>query len=156
MKTYTFNTNEFKNNNNIIIDTFRTEAHYDYSKMLDDIIAADVIKKNTYLFDTTPSINISSNLKDETTEFIKAAKFLATYKEPKKENKLKFIIGKTYKLIDGTPIIFYDDEIQIGFDVFKYSDFAMSTFLEHLKPSTKKIIIDIYTKSNNININIAA
>lgn len=155
MKTYTFNANEFNNNSNIIIDTFRTESHTDYSKMLDDIITADVIKKNSYLFDATPSINISSNLKDDTTEFIKAAKFLASYKEPKK-NKLKFIIGKNYKLIDGTPIIFYDDEIQIGFDVFKYSDFNMSTFLEHLKPSTKKIIIDIYTKSNDININIAA
>ena len=86
------------------------------------------------------------------TEFAKAAAYLASYKKP--NNKLNIVIGKTYLLTDGTPIIFYDDEIQIGFDTFKYSDFAMSSFLENIKPSTKKIIIDIYTNSNAVNINI--
>lgn len=147
MKTYTFNTSELTNSfsNNIT----------NYSKILDDIIVSDVIKKNDYLFTepkTTLNVN-SSILKDDTYEFIKAANFLANYKKPKK-NKLNFIIGKTYFLIDGTPIIFYDDEIQIGFDLFKYEDFNSNSFICNLDTTTKKTIIDIYTNADNLKINI--
>lgn len=146
MNTYNFNTNE--------LNTFRNTT--DYSKMLNDIIVDDVIKKNDYLFkalNPTSCIKTSSILKDDTAEFIKAANFLANYKKTKK-NKLNFIIGKTYFLMDGTPIIFYDDEIQIGFDLFKYEDFDSSTFIQNLDTSTKKIIIDIYTNTDNLKINI--
>lgn len=147
MKTYTFNTSELTNSfsNNIT----------DYSKILDDIITSDVIKKNDYLFaEPKTTLNVSSSiLKDDTYEFIKAANFLANYKKPKK-NKLNFIIGKTYFLIDGTPIIFYDDEIQIGFDLFKYEDFNSNSFICNLDTTTKKTIIDIYTNADNLKINI--
>lgn len=145
MKTYNFNASELKNNTN----SFLTD---NYSKILNDIIISDVIKKNDYLF-TTPKTCVinSSQLKDDTSEFIKAAKFLANYKP---NNKLKFVIGKTYYLVDGTPIIFYDDEIQIGFDLFKYEDFDSDFFIHNLDTSTKKIIIDIYTNANNLKINI--
>ena len=64
------------------------------------------------------------------------------------------MIGKTYYLMNGTPIIFYDDEIQIGFDLFKYEDFDSDYFIRNLDTSTKKIIIDIYTNANNLKINI--
>lgn len=145
MKTYKFNTSTINNN-----QFFTT----DYSKILNDLIIDDVIKKNEYLFTTPKSTCIASSiLKDNTSEFIKAAKFLANYKEPKK-NKLNFIIGKTYFLVDGTPIIFYDDEIQIGFDLFKYEDFDSSTFIHNLDASTKKTVIDIYTNADNLKINI--
>ena len=146
MKTYTFNAND------INTSSFLGNTHTNYSEMLNNIIVNDVIKKNSYLFGNRINVNSSSSLKDNATEFAKAATYLASYKKP--NNKLNIVIGKTYSLADGTPIIFYDDEIQIGFDIFKYSDFAMSSFLENIKPSTKKIIIDIYTNSNTININI--
>lgn len=146
MKTYTFNAND------INTSSFLGNTHTNYSEMLNNIIINDVIKKNSYLFGNRINVNCSSSLKDNATEFAKAAAYLASYKKP--NNKLNIVIGKTYFLTDDTPIIFYDDEIQIGFDTFKYSDFAMSSFLENIKPSTKKIIIDIYTNSNAININI--
>lgn len=154
MKTYTFNANECNNTNNFINSFFRTTT--DYSAILDDIITDDIVKKNSYLFGASTSVNItnSNNNSFDPKEFAKAVEFLANYNKPKNNKKLNIIIGETYFLMDGTPIIFYDDEIQIGFDTFKYSDFAMSSLIENLKPSTKKIIIDIYTKTNTINIKL--
>lgn len=147
MKTYTFNTNELNN-------TFCSTTNY--SKILDDLITTDVIKKNSYLFGKPKTIHVVDNsiLKEDTNyKFIDAVKFLANYKKPKK-NKLNFIIGMTYFLVDGTPIIFYDDEIQIGFDLFKYEDFNSDSFICNLDTTTKKTIIDIYTNANNLKINI--
>ena len=152
MKTYTFTSSIINNSKKNFIDEIIGKSKYtNYSKTIDDIIFSDVMKKNPYLF-TDTDLYITRDSKETSYDFLKAAKFLANYKKP--ENKLNIIIGHTYYLSNNTPIIFYDDEIQIGFDIFKYSDFAMSSFLENIKPSTKKIIIDIYTNSNTININI--
>lgn len=143
----------------------------DYSKILDNLIATNIAECNPYLNATTPkkdfislmmkdsakkhgcSINTGCYLKMDP-EFIKAANALAEYSKKKASKKLPFILGKTYKLIDGTPIIFYNDEIQIGFDLFSYDDFKNITFLKGLPSSTKKQIINIYTSGANININI--
>ena len=60
-----------------------------------------------------------------------------------------------YTLSDGTPIVFYDDEIQIGFDTYKYNDFLNFSFLDGITDNTKKIIINIYTTgAADININL--
>ena len=60
-----------------------------------------------------------------------------------------------YKLVDGTPIIFYDDEIQIGFDTYKYKSFSDNLFLNNLTTTTKNVIINIFTSGlGNIKINI--
>ena len=145
----------FNNNNNTFFHNTNT------IKSIDDIIYDSLIEKNNYLFkktykpsfDDTIIIN-SSNLKDDN-DFIKATKFLANYNTYKKKYKLPFIFGKMYTLSDGTPIVFYDDEIQIGFDIYKYSDFSDISFLSNIKTSKKDIIINIYNTSNlNININI--
>lgn len=165
-KTYSFYTKKNNSTNNSSI--FLNNKPTDYSEILDNIIAADIIKKNNYLFDDnydpiidalnkkTYSSTISltdSNLKFDDI-YIKAVKFLSNYKKYKKIN-LPFIIGKMYKLSDGTPIIFYDDEIQIGFDTYKYTNFNDYSFLNNLKDSTKKTIINIYTfGTGNININL--
>lgn len=157
-KTYNFKT---KNN----INTFRTN-NTNYSKILDNIILSNVIKKNDYLFtdstcdyiydsmfDDKKSIIISSNLKSDA--FTKATKFLANYKKYKNIYKTPFIFGKMYTLNDGTPIVFYDDEIQIGFDTYSYDSFNNISFLNKLTDTTKNIIINIYTTSTtNIDINI--
>ena len=83
------------------------------------------------------------------------SKFITNYKLYTKKYKLPFILGKMYTLTDGTPIVFYDDEIQIGFDTYRYTDFADFSFLSGLKASTKKTIINIYTNgAAHININL--
>lgn len=164
-KFYTKNNSNSTNNSSIFLNNKST----DYSEILDNIITADIIKKNSYLFDdtydpiidalnkntyTSPIILTSSNLKFDD-KYIKATKFLANYKKYNKKYNLPYILGKMYKLSDGTPIIFYDDEIQIGFDTFKYSDFDDFSFLNNLTAKTKKTIINIYTfGTGNIEINL--
>ena len=150
MNTYTFATRNINNSKNFIDEIIGKSKSTNYSKILDDIIYDNVIKKNSYLFTGMKKSRYIGNVDSD---FLKAANFLANYKEPK--NKLyDFIIGRTYYLSDNTPIIFYDDEIQIGFDVFKYSDFCSIDFINAITPSAKKTIIDIYTNAKNLTINI--
>lgn len=164
-KTFNFYTKNNSNNSNKSIFLDNT----DYSSILDNIITADIIKKNSYLFDynkkknddlidaligNDPIILTGSTLK-ASDEFTKAATFLANYKKYKKTYNLPYIIGKMYTLSDGTPIIFYDDEIQIGFDTIKYSKFNDLSFINGLTAPTKKTIINIYMfGTGNININL--
>lgn len=165
-KTFNFYTKNNKNNNSSI---FLDAKPANYSKILDNIIATDIIDKNTYLFDynkkknddlidaligNDPIILTGSTLK-ASDEFTKAATFLANYKTYKKTYNLPYTLGKMYTLSDGTPIIFYDDEIQIGFDTIKYSKFNDLSFLKNLTTKTKKTIINIYTfGAGNIEINL--
>lgn len=152
--TYTFG----KNNNNKFFHSFNKP---NYSKVIDNIITADIISKNTYLFDNTDMdyiddllINAKTTNKFES-DFDKAVKFLANYKKRKKNYIFPFKLNTMYTLSDGTPIIFFDDEIQIGSDFYSYTKFGNLSFINSLTPSKKKIIIDIYTFGNtNININI--
>ncbi len=146
-----------KDNNNSSIFLGSTKPT-NYSSILDDIITTDIINKNSYLFNNKkdddyiidsligndPIILTGSTLK-VSDEFTKAATFLANYKKYKKTYNLPYIIGKMYTLSDGTPIVFYDDEVQIGFDTFKYTKFADFSFLNSLTKKTKKTIINIYT-----------
>lgn len=153
--TKTFNFYTKNNNSSIFLDNNKPT---NYSSILDNIITTDIIKKNSYLFNikkadddlidsligNDPIILTGSTLK-VSDEFTKAATFLANYKKYKKTYNLPFVIGKMYTLSDGTPIIFYDDEVQIGFDTFKYTKFADFSFLNGLTKKTKKTIINIYT-----------
>ena len=161
--TYTFgNKNTSKNNN--IFSFPKSSSKPNYSKILDDIIIADVINENSYLFGnsiakTAKKIEdaciFDALLGKKSTKFDNAVKFLANYKKLKKNYTIPYILGKMYTLTDGTPIIFYDDEIQIGFDSYKYSDFSNLSFLNALDTNTKKTIINIYTNgAANIDINI--
>lgn len=150
MKTtiYSFNTTNKTNNN------------ADYSKILDSIIADTLMKNNKYLFKGAKKesedalidalfadINKSENtpLKGDI-EFAKACEFLANYGKKKKAFDIPYKLDTLYRLLDGTPIIFYDDEVQIGTDIYKYSDFDNLDFINGLKPETKKLIINIKIK----------
>jgi len=152
---YTFNNNT---SNNSFLGTTTTN----YSKILDDLIASDIIEKNSYLkkyitpntdddfihcmmkdsAKKHPNIIIDGIALKDNNKFIKAANFLANYK--KYYTKYNFIIGKTYKLFDGSYIIFYDDEFQIGCDTYQYDDFKDIIFLNNLPTAKKNIIINIY------------
>jgi len=150
IKTYKFTTK--KNNNTTFIPFNNISYEPNYSEIIDNIILADIKKKNSYLFtsDSTTYIPLSSSYLKADDKFIKAANFLANYKKNKKIYKtIPYELGKMYTLSDGTPIVFYDDEIQIGFDTFKYSDFSDLSFLNGISDNTKKAIINI-----SININL--
>ena len=158
--TYTFGKKNNKNTKSFSFP-FCTSSKPNYSKILDDIIIADVIEKNDYLFKpftkkADDAIIFDSLIgKNKDTALSNAIKFLANYKKIKKSYTIPYIYGKMYTLADGTPIVFYDDEIQIGFDSYKYSDFSNLSFLNTLDTNTKKTIINIYTNgAANIDINI--
>lgn len=166
MKHTTFTITNTPNTTNSFLGT-------SYSKILDNIIASNIIKNNTWLLKTKAenkekelidlliadknkkkSITIDCGLLKGNDEFTKAANFLANYNKKNKIFSYPFILGKTYKLSDGTPIIFYDDEIQIDMDLYSYSDFADIKFLNTIK-SSKDLIIKIYNLGKSkIEINI--
>ena len=68
------------------------------------------------------TIIINNGLKDADA-FAKASKFLANYGKSSKTT-IPYEYGKVYELADGTPIIFFDDSIQIGFDLYYFKDFG--------------------------------
>lgn len=129
-----------------------------YSKMLDDIILDTIMKNNSYLRTNTKKEKeadlidamfadidhtyIDKPLKGDDL-FTKACKILANYNKKKAKD---ITLGKIYRLADGTAIIFYDDEIQIGTDIYSYADFDNFDFISSLTPEKKKIIIDINIK----------
>lgn len=167
------NTTTFKINKTNFFGNFGSTPNY--SKILDSIIADNIKKCNPYLTDsyyktddekffsnlfksskpTTSTIILGGSLlKDDSSEFAKAANFLANYKKNIKTfKKIPFTLGKLYKLSNGSSIIFYDDEFQIGSDIYSYDDFNDITFINGLKSTTKDIIINIYTHGiKNIDI----
>lgn len=144
MKTYTY-----KIKSNTSSNTFPAKE-INWSKILDDILTTNIKKNNSYLNtsyknDPISFTNLIFNTKTFDDEFAKAAKFLANYKKTP-DTKFKYIIGKTYKLPNGKSIVFYDDEIQIGSDIYTYDDFNDMYILNHLTPETKKDIISLHIK----------
>lgn len=147
MTTYDikFTDNNIKNTNNGNI----------YSQILDDIILSTVKKNNSYLFNTKKEDDdLIDAMFDELGHtyiykrdslFAEACKILANY--GKKKSIMKGIkLGKIYRLENGLPIIFYNDEIQIGTDIYSYSDFNDYNFISSLSPEIKKTIISINIK----------
>ena len=160
-KTFTFNEINNKSSFNPFLHTTKSNN----SKTLDDIILDSLIKKNSYLFKNKKDdadLILDAAFGTPTEDIIltgeplkKAINFIKNYKIYTKKYKLPYILGKMYTLSDGTPIVFYDDEIQIGFDTYKYADFSDFSFLNTLSTNTKKTIINIYTNgATNININL--
>lgn len=148
MKTTVFTIN--KNNNN-----YGTN----YSKILDNLILDSLIKNNSYLFKSTKKKSdddlIDAMFDDINTykykhlkaddDFISACNFLANYGKTNTYT-IHYKMNTLYRLSDGTPIIFYNNEIQIGTDLYEYSMFNDINFISSLKPEMKKIIININIK----------
>lgn len=161
MKTTTFYINKSKNNNSNNNNSFLGFA--DYSKMLDAIITSNVKAKNPYLFGEDISwdgfdytekkpLKINITLKKNKScngcplkgicnnytidTFTDAVKFLANY------NKDDY----DFKLNDGTPVKFFGNTVQIGYDLYYIKDNDYTSFYELLDEPKKKSIIDIYIK----------
>lgn len=78
-------------------------------------------------------------------DFASACAFLATYNP----HKYTFDTGKDeydFELPDGTPVRFFDDEIQIGYDLIPLTHFTNTKYFDMFTPENKKIIIDIAVK----------
>lgn len=150
MKHYTIKINKNNNSNG----SFNNNA----SKNLDNLILSGLIKMNPYLKKTDSLLDAMFNeadlntgnhiiipnrdnsylLKDNSTEFIKAARFLANYTPNK----------NTYTLFDGTPIAFFEDEIQIGYDLIPLYKLSTPKYYNTFTPEIKKTIINIYISIN--------
>lgn len=148
MKIYTFDFNSKKNNY-----SFRNKSNA--SKILDDFILSGISKTRTSGiidpdYDETIiiprkkniNINININKKKPTldytrySDFLKAMNFFSNYNN---EDTYDFLLD------DGTPVKFFDDEIQIGYDLIPRTRMTES-FFKTLPSKTKKDIINIYLK----------
>lgn len=141
MKKYTFKLDNTKKINN--------ESTNNYSKIIDDIISANVIKNNPY-FDSIPSttksktINIDIHLGKKSPKYDKKSfdygdifNALKTIYNLKNEKPMY-----DFKLYDGTPVKMFSDEIQIGYDLIPLTGFTRE-YYNSLSESTRKHIIDI-------------
>lgn len=167
MKNYTFSTTSSIDTNKtktININTSSFLGEPNYSKILDDIIADNIIKNSPYLAgclgkNTTPiatsCITIETpSLKKKSNAFLDALDSFIEKFIPSRGIKLDK--GYTIKY-NGHKITFYDDEIIIDDEIFSIDNIFSSEFFNALKPKTKKFILDIYTKAGNkISIDIAA
>lgn len=145
MKTYSFklNNNTKKNNKKQYIKT------NSFSKILSDIISANVINNNPWMKDLQAE-------NDDHITVIKTKNTIDRYDFDAFLDAMTYLanmdtLKDTYdfELIDGTPVKLFSDEIQIGYDLipiknnYTYADFTA------LKPKAKKTIIDIYIKLNH-------
>lgn len=143
---------KFTENNNTGNTFYTNNKSTNYSKMLDDLIYADIMDKNYYLntYKTTGDkyldkmIGLNTGLEDTFTNAI-------TYIKSLKTKKPTITYGKTY-YFNGTPIIFFEDSIQIGFKLYYYDDFDNYDFLSAITPELKKTIITIYIDGLKITI----
>ena len=113
MTKYTFSLKDNNKTNN----TFCGNTSTNYSKILDDLINADIKEKNPWLFTSTSStpktetIKIKINGKTtDTFDMTDIYKFFYGYKFT---NNCPFIKDKIYYLADGTPFYLTDDYITI-------------------------------------------
>lgn len=157
-----------KNNSSTMYCPFYKST--DYSKVLDDLIAADIAEKNPWLngynssstscescpLKTKIKIKIKDNSYNDLdnafifgnkgAEFDKACRFLSglSYKGPfKKDVK--------YKLSNGDIIVVSDDYIHINDQIFYY-DLMDNYFFNSLSDNMKKTIATIYVDGLKITI----
>lgn len=168
MTKYTFNLKNNSNNTSNTCPFFnKCNKSTDYSKILDDLINADIKEKNPWLYTTSSSytpgntIKINYNINDDddiittackTLEYNdalnKAFKFFANYNIgtcPFKTNTL-------YKIGDDIKFMILIDGILINDKMFFFDDFNDYSFLNLLTKKEKKTIATIYTDGLKITI----
>lgn len=156
MKKTTFINKTTNNNDNI---NFPIGNSTNYSKMLDDLILADIIDKNPYLYTTKSN---SDSILSDTTSYSTWTNSLNTKKTKKIyiDDAIEYLftdnnpykLDTTYYLDDGTPIIFFEDSIQIGFDLYYFKDLKKPKFISSINSNIKKKIIELYIDGLKISI----
>lgn len=140
MKKYTFKLNNTPKTNNV-------NNNENYSKIIDNIISANIRKNNPWMEQqksSTRNINIDIDIhrpkKVYTLDFndygdiFDAIKYIYDYKKKKPLYD--------FKLADGTPVKMFSDEIQIGYDLIPLTSFTRE-YYDMLSEDTRKHIIDI-------------
>ena len=170
MTKYTFSINNSKNNNNNNTCPFYNKCKStDYSKMLDDLINADIMEKNSWLntgkktiktctpiidytytnIDTGDLLSDIHTILDKKEAYEDAYKFFATLNPfgtcPYKMNKL-------YKIGNDIKFMILIDGILINDKMFFYDDFNNFDIISDFTPKMKKTIATIYTNGLKITI----
>ena len=160
MKKYTFNLN-----NNPSTYTCPFYKSTDYSKVLDDLIAADIKDKNPWLYgtdnkNTTTKIKIKFNdvntIDDDLEKTFIFGKKYDNYKKACSFlsnlcNYCPFEKGVTYKLSSGDYIEVNDDYIHINDQMF-FFNLMDDMFFYNLNNKMKKTIATIYVDGLKITI----
>lgn len=142
MKTYIFKSTKNNNNNS-----------GNSAKNMNKEFAKKILEFAPYLKpDTYEKINLTTSFKKpkpkfningiEINDFISACMFLDNYKKT-------HIFGKDeydFELPDGTPVRIFDDEIQIGYEIYDFDSLLIPKFYTTIPEKKKKIIIDIAIK----------
>ena len=144
---YTFS---LKDNNKTNPSIYYNTDSTNYSKILDDLINANIKEKNaSWLNYDTPAtktikINISSpKFMSKTYSYFNGFKF---------GDSCPYIEDKIYYLADGTPFYFTKDYITIGFNTYYFYEFANPLFIKGLTKDFKKTIATIYINGLKITI----
>lgn len=144
MKTYSFTLNNSKNPSNsysnaskaldaLILSNIKSSIPYLAGKANDSETFIIKPKKAKKRYDIDITISKKNTKKDITfADFIKAFAKMAAEKDT-----------YDFKLEDGTPIKFFGDEIQIGYDLYDLTDGYKEIF-NLTSDKKKKTIIDIY------------
>ena len=150
MTKYTFSLKD----NNKINNTFCGNTSTNYSKILDDLINADIKEKNPWLFtNSTPKTEtIKIKINGNTTNTFDMSDIYKFFNGYKFTNNCPFIKDKIYYLADGTPFYLTDDYITIGFNTYYFYEFGMPTFTSSLSKDIKKTIATIYIDGLKITI----
>ena len=152
MTKYTFSLKD----NNKINNTFCGNTSTNYSKILDDLINADIKEKNPWLFTSTSSTpkteTIKIKINGNTANTFKMTDVYDFFNGYKFTNNCPFIKDKIYYLADGTPFYLTDDYITIGFNTYYFYEFGTPTFISGLSKDFKKTIATIYIDGLKITI----
>lgn len=139
MKTYIFKNKSTKNNSNNLSNSAQN-MNKEFAKKI--LAFAPYLKPDTYntIEITMPKPKKATTVKIN--DFISACKFLDNYKKNHYFGKDEY----DFELADGTPVRIFDDEIQIGYDLFDFDQLFAPDF--HIPEKKKKLIIDIAIKLN--------
>ena len=151
---YTFSLKDNNKTNNTFCSNCKYNTSTDYSKILDDLINADIKAKNTWLYDyTAPKTNtINIKINDKPINSFKMTDVYEFFNGYKFTKNCPFIKDKIYYLADGTPFYLTDDYITIGFNTYYFYEFGMPTFISSLSKDIKKTIATIYIDGLKITI----
>lgn len=174
MKKYTFTFNNSNTSKNIFTCPFSSTCKStDYSKVLDDLIAADIKEKNPWLYSSSYTstcplatgkkikININPTINDDLeTAFIYGDKFDKKYNIDLIDaynfltnlgTNCPFKKNTTYKLSSGDYIEVTDDYIHIN-DKMYFFNLMDNYFFTNLNNNLKKTIATIYIDGLKITI----